>query len=284
MSIAGLALVLITVALAAGMIVCNKWIRKVTNCYFFWLAIAVFCLTWLIMFRFRYDWAAYGEWIKEGGFTDPSSEIQSRAISKAFLLDVCPFAAFTINALLIVDPTRKAARAFAPAALIGGAFTIIGVMFAEPPAELTWEFIFIGIAPNRCYFIMHFMQVMVALGVMLNTPRNGWKGFLASLLATIFIYSYVGIVMTITGCRWYCSGLAINDWESGEYSFAAQIFGLPPKLAPYIAIPLLFALGAGFIALKDYVFGSGHWDYGNAFSKKWYAWYDYKKHVVQKIL
>lgn len=285
MNIAGLVLVLITASLVTVMITCNKWIRKVTNCYFFWLAIATLCLTWLIMFRFRFDWATYAQALKEGTLTDPGTEPQSRIISKALLLDICPFAAIAINVSLILDPSRKVARALSPITLVGGLFTVIGLMFSKDNSvQLTAEYIFIGVGPNRCFFIMHFIQLVLAIAVMLNTPRNGWKGFIACLLASIFVYVYVAIVMSITGCRWYCSGLAINDWEFGEYSFAAEIFHLPPKIAPYIAIPIMFSFGAGLVAVKDYVFGSGHWDYGNAYSKKWYCWYDYQKHVVQKIL
>ena len=101
----------------------------------------------------------------------------SIVISKAFMLDVCPFAAIGMCASLVFDPTRKVARSLAPIALIGGAITVCSVAFDDTiQATLTAQFIFIG-APGddgmKCYFIMHFLQVVFAVGVMLNTPRNG---------------------------------------------------------------------------------------------------------------
>ncbi|MCQ3908662.1 MAG: DUF5378 domain-containing protein [Mycoplasmoidaceae bacterium] len=90
------------------------------------------------------------------------------------MLDVCPFAAIGMCCALIFDPTRKVARSLAPIALIGGAITVCSVAFDDSlHAALTGQFIFIGDSVNKCYFIMHFIQVVFAIGVMLNTPRNG---------------------------------------------------------------------------------------------------------------
>ncbi|MCQ3907970.1 MAG: DUF5378 domain-containing protein [Mycoplasmoidaceae bacterium] len=90
-------------------------------------------------------------------------------------MDVCPFAGLGMCVCLMVDPSRKAARALSPIALIGGIITVVSVAFDESVgASLTAKFIFIGIDEGmKCYFIMHFLQVVFAVGVMLNTPRNG---------------------------------------------------------------------------------------------------------------
>ncbi|MCQ3914791.1 MAG: DUF5378 domain-containing protein [Mycoplasmoidaceae bacterium] len=95
-------------------------------------------------------------------------------ISRAFLLDVCPFSAFFLCVLLIVDPSRKIARSFAPIALIGGVITIFSLTFDDMiGARLTAQFIFFGDSPNTCYFIMHFIQIVLSIGIMVNTPTNG---------------------------------------------------------------------------------------------------------------
>lgn len=285
MVIDGLILVLLTILIVIGMIVCNHWIRKVTNCYFFWAIIAGFFLIWLFIFRFGPDISRF----IHTPITDPSDIQQSIVISKAFMLDVCPFAAIGMCATLIFDPTRKIARSLAPIALIGGAITVCSVAFDESiHAALTAQFIFIGDPTNsgmKCYFIMHFIQVVLAVGVMLNTPRNGWKGTLGTLIIISAYYIYVAIVMAATGATWNVSGLSINDWlPEGEYHYVAEIFNIPPKVCQIIGIPILGLVGCGLIALKDYVFDRGWFWYGNAYSGKWYLWYNYNNFVKQKVL
>ncbi len=278
----GLALVLITVALIIIMIVCNKYIKKVTNCYFFWLIVAGFCFVWLLVFRFVPEWIDYTKMVP---FEDPSAYDPSVAISRAYMLDVCPFFALFILAALILDPTRKVARASAPLALIGGSITIISMSFDQTiPISFTIQFIFFGEDPNSCYFIMHFIQVIMSVAVLLNTPSGGWKNWLATLIITILFYSYVAICMAATGCRWNCSGLSFNDWDTGEYAQVAAIFGFSPKTCQIIGIPTLALVGCGIIALKDYVFNKGRWLYGNAYSGKWYCWYNYNKFTKQRFL
>ncbi len=283
---AGIVLIVITMLIVATQIVCNRWIKVVTNCYFFWLVLGVFWFIWLVVFKFAGDWQNYIKLVNEGYFDDPGSYIQSVQISKAYLLDVCPFAALFICVSLIVDPTRKVARSFAPIALVGGLITIGSLAFDGEGGvpELTAQYIFFGTENNECYFIMHFIQIVLPVGVLLNTPKGGWKGWVLTLLMAILYYSYAGCVMAGTGCRWNCSGLSLNDWETGEYHFVSDIFKIPPEVCPYVGIPFLYIFASGIVALKDYVFSKGWFKYGNAYSNKWYLWYDYNKYVKQAIL
>lgn len=281
MNFAGFGLALITLALCTVMVIGNRLIRKVTNSYFFWLIVGAFCFSWLVAYRFAPDWQNYASYV----ITDPSSYTDSVIISKAFLLDICPFSALAMSVLLMVDPTRKVARSFAPLALIGGLITVVSLCFDNDiTAEWSAQFIFFGLDPNKCYFMMHFMMIMMALGIMLNTPRNGWKGTLLTFIIAVLYYSYVGIIMRVKGVCWNVSGLSLNDWDTGEYSFARKIFGIPLKACPYVGIPVLFLVGCGVIAIKDYVFDRGSFRYGNAFSGYWYHWYNYNKYVKQNIL
>ncbi|MCQ2957014.1 MAG: DUF5378 domain-containing protein [Mycoplasmoidaceae bacterium] len=113
--------------------------------------------------------------VNEGYFTDPGRYDQSVQISKAFLLDMCPFAALFMCVSLIADPTRKVARSFAPIALVGGLITIGSLAFDGEGGipELSAQYIFFGTQGNECYFIMHFIQIVLPVGVMLNTPKGG---------------------------------------------------------------------------------------------------------------
>lgn len=281
MVVDGFILTLITMVFVTLQIVCHRWIKKVTNCYLLWAIIGAFWFIWLCVFRFGPDWNRY----TEAHITNPGEYNDSIIISKAFLLDVCPFAALGMCVSLIVDPSRKAARALSPIALIGGAITVVSVAFDESVgAELTAKFIFIGDGEGmKCYFIMHFIQVVLSVGVMLNTPKHGWKGAAATFGIIVGFYCYVAIVMAATGCRWNVSGLNYNDWtHEGEYHFVSEIFNIPVKACPWIGIPFLILVGCGFVALKDYVFSRGWFEYGNAYSKHWYLWYDYNRYVVQK--
>jgi len=204
--------------------------------------------------------------------------------------------------LCMVDPSRKAAKHLAPVSLVAGFITIISFAFDTSLTDvLTARFIFIGISPNPCYFIMHFFQIVLAIGIMLNTPRYTWKGLLVSLGCSALLYTYVGICKSITGARWMVSGLDYNDWMSpeGEYHFVTEILHIPVKACPYIGIPFLNGVGVGFVALKDFVFNKGWFKYGNARNnkivkfdlfnkhikmKQWWFWYDYNKFVKLKFI
>ncbi len=286
----GLVLVLITLFMVIAMIICNKWIRKVTNSYFFWAPIGLFFFIWLLVFRFVPDWQNYIAHMQAGGFDDPSTSSNSLIISRAFLLDACPFFALATCAVCFLDPSRKIARTIAPIALVGGIITIGALPFdasSWTAPSLTAQYIFFGDDLNKCYFIMHWLQIIIPVGILLNTPRFGWKGWLWTLAAAITYYSYVAIVAYgITGCRWYISGLYYNDWsEQGEYFVVHHIFDfIPLEALPFVGVPALFVFASIFVVLKDYIFSKWHWHYGNAFSGKWYAWYNYNKDVKQIVI
>lgn len=282
MIVDGLVLIILTIIIIGGMVVCNHWIKKITNCYFWHAIPSIFFLIWLFVFRFGPDIST----CINHTFINPSYYEESIIISKALLLDVCPFIAVAMCVSLIFDPSRRIARSLAPIAIIGGTITICSLAFdGTLNASLTARFIFIGDSVNKCYFIMHFIQLVLGIGTMLNTPRNGWKGTLLTLLVTISYYCYVAIVMAATGASWNVSGLSINDWETtGEYHFVAESFNIPPKICQIIGIPILGLVGCGIIGLKDYVFYRGWFLYGNAYSGKWYAWYNYDKFIKQRIL
>lgn len=275
MNVQGFVLVLITAIIVVAMIIVNKWIRKVTNCYFFWAGIGLFFFIWLLIFRFIPDWQQY--------FTQEHTDI---IISRAWLLDACPFFGLATCVVCFADPTRKIARTISPIALVGGVITIMSLI-GDDEATLTAQYIFFGDEINRCYFIMHFLQIVIPIGIMLNTPRFGWKGWVGTFAVAVTYYVYVAIVAYgITGCRAYISGMGTYDWSpEGEYYVVHDIFDfIPIKAMPFIGIPFLFIAASIFIALNDYVFSRWHWSYGNAYSGKWYMWYNYNKHVPQYLI
>lgn len=274
---AGFGLAIIVLIIVAGQIVAHKWIKKVTNCYFLWLGIGLFVFAWLVGFRFADAWKTLHESIASGGF-NPTTYDGSYALSKAILLDICPFIGLMLPFSLMVDPTRQFSRALAPMGLITGLFTILCDIPTNSEAAFTAQFIFIGTTDNPCYFILHSMNLILAVGVLLNTPRYGWKGYLIALGSALVYYSYVGIMMGATGVCWFVSGLSLNDWSPlGEYHNVAEVLHCSPTVAACVGLPFMFAVASGLVALNDYVFKRWVWTYGNAKGKKWYFWYDYTK-------
>jgi len=85
---------------------------------------------------------------------------------------MCPATIFLVCIFLIIDPSRKIAGVIAPFCLFGGLITILGGVATgdNGNAKLTAEYIFLGVDPNKMYFMMHFMLIMVGTAVMLNTP------------------------------------------------------------------------------------------------------------------
>lgn len=279
-NLAGLGLSLIVFTIVAGQIVAHKWIKKVTNSYFFWLAVGAIVTAYLIAFRFRFAWHDLATVDHELNL----KEIDDAYIfSKALLLDICPFCGLLLPITLMLDPTRYSCRALAPLALIGGLFTMLCDMPTSEFPEWSIQYIFLGIEPNHCYFLMHALNLILAVGVMLNSPKFGWKGYLICVGTAILFYSYVGIMMGATGISWYVSGLSLNDWALGEYSKVAQFLNCAPIVAAGVGLPFMFCVTSGLVALNDYVFKKWVWTYGNATSGKWHQWYDYKKFDLKKI-
>ncbi|XQP55562.1 MAG: DUF5378 family protein [Mycoplasmoidaceae bacterium] len=285
-SAAGTTYFLLMIGLGTAMIFLNHKILKITNLYWFWMAIAIVCFLWVFANRFVPDWIDY--WKNHKAiYGDPTTMDNSKTISRAFMLDACPCFFSMLMISLIADPSRRVARILAPIALIGGLISL-GTIITDnnidtENARWSAEYIFFGIGKERCYFIMHWCQFMVACGVLLNTPTSGWRVWLSSL-GSFFVYlGYVGIVMAITKCSWFCTGLALNDYSSpnGEYHIVADAFGLKPGHylpCPFILITILSAMGllVGGVA-HDYVFTSKWiWKYGNTRTNDWTRPYDYK--------
>lgn len=271
--------ILFPLILVAGEIVAHRWIKKVTNMYWFWLGISVAYLIYVIAVAWVPHWNQYAhmvfvpgeKWLQSG---------ESKIISDIFLLNICPFMNFALPICLIADPSRKSARGFAPLAIIGSVF----VLFLDTPffstwTERTWQFIFLGNkGQNDLYFMGHLINLLMAIGVLLNTPKFGWKGGVISFGQIGGFYLYVAIAKTITRCNFFTSGLSVGDYTSdGNYGIFESL-GIGMPWAPIIFFVGLITLIAGIILLFDFC-KRNHYKYGNKPSDCWWQWYEYDKFI-----
>ncbi|XQP55268.1 MAG: DUF5378 family protein [Mycoplasmoidaceae bacterium] len=285
MNVAGLTYVLIALAIVTTIVFVNHKIKFVTNSYWFWLAVGGFCFIWVLANRFIPDWINYWQ-NHDIAYADPGNINNSKIISRAFMLDACPCFFSLLCISLIADPSRRMARIFAPIALVGGTITLCGTIAmnqGDINAIFDARYLFFGIGTEKCYFIMHFMQLVLGVGVLLNTPKSGWRVWIVSLGSFAVYICYVEIMMAATGCAWFTTGLSQNDYTSlGEYHIVNDVTGADPKYCPLILLPFLMALGFVFgCVLKNFVFCRWIWSYGNVKSKDWKSYWNYNKFSKQ---
>lgn len=308
---AGLITTIICFGGAATIICCNKYIKKVTNCYFFWVAIAVACLIYFITCRFSISWKAYADALATGTITVNGTVFEfsgstyegAQIISRALLFDFCPFFGMLTPILLIVDPSRKAARSVAPILLLGTLFTCTFGFLTESKMSLDPYWWFHGEAGWELYVGLHLVNLWLAVGILCNTPKFEFEGYLIMLGCVAFYIAYILILKTVTGCELATSGLSYRDWiinkgldeqmHNGTYYPITKIFGGNPYVAMGLTWPTEIFLFSGIVALWDKVFKKHKWHaYGNVrnekqvwiygfkkayYVKQWWFWYDYNK-------
>jgi hypothetical protein len=75
---------------------------------------------------------------------------------------------------IIVDPTRKIAKAIAPFGIFNCLITILGGIGQDDP-QLTASYIFLGNSENPMYFMMHYLMLLVGTLVLVSAPRVSLK-------------------------------------------------------------------------------------------------------------
>lgn len=278
-NIAGVILLAITLGIVGVELAINKWIRKVTNTYWFWLALGLFYLIYCICISWRYYWNQMSITVIQWG--TPLDRETSRVLSWGLMLNICPFLNFAIPVALIADPTRKAARAIAPFGIVASFFVLFFDIIINGGARLTWTYIFIGSNEQPdLYYFGHAMNFWLAFGILLNTPKIGWKGLMGTYGFVAGFYLYVIIVCLATGCQYYCSGVTLNDFISGgTYNFFEKVFKIP-RFSQGVFFLGLFGGMLGISALAD-TCKRGYFAYGDNCSGIWWKYYDYEKTSVK---
>lgn len=276
---AGIGLLFLCLGICGVEIAANKWIKKVTNMYWFWLGWALFYLIYEIVISWWADWNLFAHIRLPDRLL---TVYESTVVSKALLLNVCTFMNFALPLSLIGDPTRKAARTLSPMAIIASLMVICLDIPTNSDTIFTLRYIFIGRpATTDLYFFCHAMNLFMALAIILNTPKFGWKGTCASYTTLFGYYIYVHFIIALTGCQYQVSGLRLADFtESGVYHVFAN-WGLSPSAGAAIYFISFFISIMATIALIDFC-KIGYFKYGDKYSGCWWKYYDYETVTVKE--
>lgn len=210
----------------------NHKIRIVTTNYYFYMANSIVFLIYFCIVRWFKDIGRWIDWLQGENFSINRSVI----ISKAFLLDLCPFIALAFPISLIADKTRNLAKILALFGIVGPGVTLYGqILFQWTDAP--WEYIF----GNQLYFSMHCWVFIFSFLVLQNSTNFSWKEFIGAHIFIIIYFSYVLIFVYGFSVNQNVTGLAEHDWSaSGQYHTVSKIFNLDFPWAPIICFSLVW--------------------------------------------
>jgi hypothetical protein len=148
----------------------------------------------------------------------------------------------------------------------------------QPTSGWGWiKWIIFGDSLNPMYFMMHFINIVLATLVLLSTPKIRFRQYLYTNLFAAIYYIYVLICIYVLNVHQNVSGLQPYDWQFGEYNGVMQILGFPDRLW-YLAALIALFFSYGIIVLIICLFSviqrahKYHW-YGVRSYKWWYKGY-----------
>lgn len=96
----------------------------------------------------------------------------SYSFSRAFLLDLCPMIGLVLPIFLIVDKSKNMAKILCPFSIIGSFITIFFVVSVNKDINANfWKYIFIGTYLNVLIFFSHYINLLFAVFVLLNSKQ-----------------------------------------------------------------------------------------------------------------
>ncbi len=239
MTILGIILLVFTALSIIFICLINKYIKVVTTSYYFYLIVSIGLVIYFVVGR----WSGN---IYDYNHMDPhdTTYMHSVHVSKAFLLDMCPFMAFFIPVSLIFDKSRNIAKVLAPLGLVGGLVTIFGGMASATldPGVTWYNFIFLGQGINKLYFIMHYWMIIMSVIVILNSrtyTRWSWMGI---HIVTIAFFAYVYIIVISFGVTNNATGIVEGDWygDYAQYADLANILNIPFPWIPVVCYLIVY--------------------------------------------
>ncbi len=242
MTTLGISLLVFTALSIIFVCLINKYIKVVTSSYYFYLIVSIGLIIYFVAGRWGNNIYSYNHTDLES-LKKVSVYSYSVAVSKAFLLDMCPFMAFFIPVSLIFDKSRSIAKVLALLGLTGGLVTIFGGMGSAELEGVAWyTFVFLGQGINKLYFIMHYWMVIMSVLVILNSrtyTRWSWAGIHA---VTIAFFAYVYIIVISFGITNNATGIVKGDWygEYAQYASLANILNIPFPWIPVVCYMIVY--------------------------------------------
>lgn len=288
----GIVTLVITLSLCAAIIVCHKWIKKITNNYFFWLGISLAFLALLLTrlipqcIFLSQNWTAL--------WKDRAEHVPGKLFAMVFNTELCFLFSFIVPISLIADPSRRAARAIAPIASLSAMMVLIIVVpfFGVRDFTNLGTFITLGlkseviVANHKLiyydyYYLYHLITLLMCIGVWLNTPRHGWKGVIYTYGVLAIVYVYIIIIKFSLDLTRYVAG--VSQWDvidpEGHFKMCGDICGGNGPAAQALFFTILIVMTFIWTGLQDFVFKRGWFMYGNKSSGVWYKYWDYDHYL-----
>lgn len=188
------------------------YIKKIRWKWWYTSIFALFVLIYFIAGRWGFELHVIFNHHFINNETTANNFIDSYIISKAFLLDMCPFLTFLVSLISICKWTQVFAKIIAPIGLfISSATIFLAISTLNTP--LTVQYVFLGNYPNLMFFMMHYLLLILSLILVLTTFKyQNWYFLIAFLVMFLYI-TYIFIIKTLTGVNWNLTGLTSNDWK-----------------------------------------------------------------------
>lgn len=239
---------LVSVLLSFGI---NFRCKKIKNNYWFWSIPSLFFISYFIAFRFYDSWASFADYESKNGSIWNREQTEnywdSIVVSKALLLDMCPFVALVLPLSLVLDKSRRIAQAISPFAILGGSITIPFIATSDSHSELSFRYLLVGINPNPLYFFMHWYLVVWGTLVLSNSVNRKWINILDCHIFAAIFFGYVCFISYMTSTVWNVTGINKNDWMSptGEYREVNNILklGWPNVMIVSFTLAYIFVVG-----------------------------------------
>ncbi len=222
-----------------------------------WSSISVIFLIYFITVRFYDDWDRFTKYINDkSNYPSTNQYAHSIYISKALLLDMCPFMSLSLPISFICDKTKRAPSFFAPFCIYGGCITLPFIPYSEPNAVFDWHYIFIGTDANPIFFFMHFyLTVFGILALRANTRPKFFDLTYMHIIAAIYFAYVVGVSRTMN-VTYNVTGTSMNDWTDpvlGSYHGVQEFLKLDYPAVMIVGFSFSYLVIVGMYLSKIFI-------------------------------
>ena len=205
----------------------NKKIKKLITLKYFW---QIFLTVWLSI----YLGGRHIPFIIDSINAKPNTYAKDLLFTNIFLTNICPM----LMVVLILLSFKKSWRLkFAPGVatwgILSGIIIGIGIFFQKPDGSI-WEYIFIKyVITNEndklnswMFYLSHLILLIHSLFIIIEKGKLNKNDLKYSWIFIMTFWSYVALIMLITGQRNDVSGLWINDWIYDEDKKRTGVFAI----------------------------------------------------------